>query len=241
MRNFHCIKETGLYKGWRCWIYPFANTALYNYDKFKIGIEFYPWTDAGCPGINLSLKADPEHTISASIKIPFLLALYVTLSSKIGYAAWWRKLLRLSEDRKYDGRDWGIRWSPSYGCVDGGSIDINLGSYNNCWSSKDPKWLSMHFYPMRFLCGRATYIEQDNETTEHQVLIKYSRDYPDKVYILKCKEFVSTWTWKRFKKPLVITRYEVSSNEGVPHPGKGTTGYNCEESALYSQTCIAKK
>jgi hypothetical protein len=241
MRHFHCIKAEGKHKGWRCWLYPFANVLGSHHDKFNIGIEFYPWTDNGLPGISFGLRADCENTIDASIKIPFLLALYVHIDAgMIGYKSWWRKLLRLDDERKYDGRNWGIRWSPSYGCVDGGSIDINLGSYDNSWSSKDPKWLSMHFYPQRFLCGKATYSEKDNGTTEHKVLIKGNRDYPDKEYTLSCKEYISTWTWKRFKKPLVITRYDVSSNEGVPHPGKGTTGYNCDEGSFSGQTCPAE-
>ena len=38
-----------------------------------------------------------------------------------------------------------------------------------------------------------------------------------------------------------MKRYEVSCDDknGVPHPGKGTTGYNCDESALHSQTGAA--
>ena len=33
-----------------------------------------------------------------------------------------------------------------------------------------------------------------------------------------------------------MLRSEVSSEEGIPHPGKGTCDYNCGESALYSST-----
>jgi len=242
MRHFHCTKTEGEYKGWRCWLYPFSNILGSRHDKFNIGIEFYPWTDAGLPGFSFNLKANPEHTMGASIRIPFLLALYVHVDAgMMGYKPWWRNLLRLDEDRKYDGRNWGIRWSPSFGCIDGGSIDVNLGSYDSHWSSKDPKWLSMHFYPRTILCGKTNYAEQDNGTTQHTVAIKGNRDYADKEYVLNCKEFISTWTWKRFKKPYSLKRYEVfcEDEKGVPHPGKGTACYNCDESALCSQTSPA--
>jgi hypothetical protein len=127
MRHFHCIKSQGEHKGWRCWFYPFANVLGSHHDKFNIGIEFYPWTDNGLPGISFGLRANDERTIHGSIKIPFLLALYVHIDAgMLGYKPWWRKLLRLSEDRKYDGRNWGIRWSPSYDYdEDGNEIDEN--------------------------------------------------------------------------------------------------------------------
>jgi len=243
MRHFHCIESNcGKHKGWRCWIYPFANILGSHHDRVNVGIEFYPWTDVDMPGFNVYGKANDEHTIGFSVNVPFLFSLYVHADlAKWGYSKVWRKILRLDEEHKYDGRSWGIKYIKNSDCIDGGYLSIELGRYDNCWSSKDPKWLHTSIHPRVVLCGRATYSEQDNGTTQHTVTIKGNKEYADKEYVLNCKEFISTWTWKRFKKPYSLKRYEVSTQDkdGVPHPGKGTTCYNCEESALQSQTSPA--
>lgn len=243
MRHFHCIESNcSKHKGWRCWIYPFANILGSHHDRVNVGIEFYPWTDIDMPGFNVYGKANDEHTIGFSVNVPFLFSLYVHADlAKWGYSNTWRKILRLDEDRKYDGREWGIKYIKDSDCIDGGYLNIKLGRYDNCWKSSDPKWLSTSIHPRVVLCGRAAYSEQDNGTTQHTVTIKGNKEYADKEYVLNCKEFISTWTWKRFKKPYSLKRYDVSTQDkdGVPHPGKGTTGYNCGESALQSQTSPA--
>lgn len=239
MRRFHCIKSENKHKGWRCWFYPFTDPKK---DKCSIGAELYLWTDLDMPGFNVYGTADSEDTIGFNINVPFLFSIYVHADlGMVGYSNWWRKLLRLDDEHKYDGRKWGIRYVKDNDCIDGGYLSIDLGRYDNMWSSRDPKWLSTSIYPRVVLCGRAAYSEQDNGTTQHTVMIKGNRGYADKEYVLNCKEFVSTWTWKRFKKPYSLKRYEVSCDDknGVPHPGKGTTGYNCDESALHSQTSPA--
>lgn len=243
MRHFHCIESNcGKHKGWRCWIYPFANILGSHHGKVNIGVEFYPWTDIDMPGFNVYGKANDEHTIGFSVNVPFLFSLYVHADlAKWGYSKVWRKILRLDEEHKYDGRSWGIKYIKDSDCIDGGYLNIELGRYDNCWSSKDPKCLHTSIYPRVVLCGRATYSEQNNGTTQHTVTIKGNKEYADKEYVLDCREYISTWTWKRFKKPYSLKRYEVSTQDkdGVPHPGKGTTCYNCEESALQSQTSPA--
>lgn len=240
MRRFRCIKSEGKYKGWRCWFHPFTDNP--KKDKWNICIEFYPRTDYDMPGILLTASADCEKTVGFNINIPFLFSLYVKADlGMVGYSIWWRKLLRLDEERKYDGRKWGIRYIKDGDCIDAGYLDISLGRYDNHWKSSDPKWLSISIHPRVVLCGRTSYTEEDKGITEHKVLIKGSRGYSDKEYMLSCKEYISKWIWKRFKKPYLLKRYTVEcvDKNGVPHPGKGTASYNCEESALHSQTSAA--
>jgi len=237
MRRFYCVKSEGRYKGWRCWFHPF--TASPKRDKWSLNLELYLWTDRDMPGFQFNASADCENTAGFNINVPFLFSLYVSADlGMVGYSNWWRKLLRLDDEHRYEGRSWGIRYIKDKDCIDAGYLNIELGRYDNSWSSRDPKWYSMSIHPRVVLCGKTTYTEEDKGITEHKVLIKGSRGYPDKEYMLSCKEYISKWTWKRFKKPHLLKRYTVEcmDKNGVPHPGKGTTSYNCEETALHSQS-----
>jgi hypothetical protein len=216
--------------GWRSWFEPFG----YN-GRFTIRNELYLFK-SDC-SIQLTLRDNYEGTISFHLGIPFLISWYISIDSKFGYSDWWKKLLRLDSYMR-QGRRFGIGWNFSYGCVDGGDITINLGSYVNEGRSSDPKWVSMSFCPKTFFCGKTKFEEHDVREVYKNVLIKGDADYPDKEYELVCKVQESKWSWPRFLKPLELTRttVEVVDGSGIPHPGKGSCDYNCGESALYSSS-----
>ena len=226
--RLHTIKEKD---GIRCFLHGNKDS----YDEI-VSWEFYPFKREF--GISLDLNADSERTISFMLKIPFLFALYVTFDRKFGYSNWWRKLLRLDEDRKYDGRRFGITWNKSdFPETRSGTWRLSLGEYENCWNSTDPKWLSMSFTPSELIYGKIKYSD-DNiiEVVERDITIPEGHGYPEKTYKCKCKIFESKWEFQRFKKPYTMLRSEVSSEEGIPHPGKGTCDYNCGEDHFSSIT-----
>lgn len=49
----------------------------------------------------------------------------------------------------------------------------------------------------------------------------------------------ATWTRRRFVKPVKITRFEVIPDIPIPEPGKGETGWDIDDDALYSTTIQA--
>jgi hypothetical protein len=216
--------------GWRSWFEPLG----YN-GNFTIRNELYLFKKDF--SVQLTLRDDCEGTISFNLCIPFLFSWYFSLDAKFGYSDWWKKLLRLDSFMR-QGRKWGIRWHSAYGCVDGGSLDILLGSYENESRSTDPKWLSLCFYPKTILCGKTEYEEYESDNITKKVMIKGDKSYPDKEYDLYCSVRECRWSWKRFLKPLLMTRttVEVINGGQVPHPGKGTTCYNYGESGLSSQS-----
>jgi len=216
-------------KGWRWW---------WHYDKpLTIRNELYLFV-RGC-ALKLNLHADSESTISFHIAIPYLISWFFTVDARFGYSEWYRKLLCLDDDHKYGGRQFGFSYYNGDGCMSGGSINLYCGAYINEWNSKDPKWYNISIYPQEILFGSYSANTKDLDTTDHIVTIEADRNYPEKTYTLQCKEFQTTWTWPRLRKPFVLNRYEVSCEGGVPHPGKGTADYNCNESSLNSQTCIS--
>lgn len=232
--KFRCQKESK--GGWRSWWYPFG----YDKNRFCVHNEFYPFTDSKMPGIKLELEADCERTISFSIRIPFLFSWWFSIDAMWGYSDWWRNFLRLDDERKYDGRQWGISWYNGDGCMSGGSLDLYLGSHTNMWKSSDPKWYRFSIYPQEVLFGKWKAESKDGEITKHKISVSESKNFPASEHEVECKEFITTWTWPRFRKPFILTRYEVSCKEGVPHPGKGTAAYNCEDTCLYSSTTPSK-
>lgn len=226
--RFRVVREEKY--GWRSWFEPFG----YN-SRFTIRNELYLFKQDF--SFTLSLGDSCEHTISLAICIPFLFSWYLGVDAKFGYSDWWKKLLRLDSHMR-QGRKWGIRWIPSYGSVDGGDFSLYLGAYENEWRSTDPKWLSLSFYPKTFFCGKTQYEKYESGRITKKVMIKGDETYPDVEYELECIVEECRWSWPRFLKPLLMTRttVEVTNNGMVPHPGKGTTDYNCGEGGLSSQS-----
>lgn len=74
------------------------------------------------------------------------------------------------------------------------------------------------------------------EEGNREVFIKGNRDYPDEIYKINYKRFLSTWSFQRFKKPYKNIRVDLESNKMIPFPGKGTAGYNCGEDGTWGGT-----
>ena len=218
--------------------------------KFKLDSGGVKWTlrptvyNPDCHGefylgrrdfaVTAEFNADGERTATFHVAIPFVFSAYFGIDRKWGYSDLWRKLLRLDEDHRYGGRHFGLAWNGSYGCVDGGSFRLSLGERTNEYNSRDPKWYSFNWYPQRTFCGPTTYTQKDVATAARTVTVPGHGRFPTKDYHLTATMSTCTWSWKRFKKPLVITRCEVKCEGGIEHPGKGTACYNCDDTALTS-------
>ncbi len=213
--------------GWRSWFEPFG----YN-GNFSITNELYLFKPE-C-SMSLTLRHEAERCISFHLALPFLFSWYFSVNAMFGYSDWWQKLLMRKE--KYKSRVYKIKWLPAYGSVDGGSINCSIGGHQYEWNSRDPWWYSFSFTPKTFFCGKTQFEEKEVDRVYKKVLIKGNNTYPDKEYELVCIIRDSKWSWKRFLKPLRMTRttVEVADGNFIPHPGKGTTDYNCDESSMGS-------
>ncbi len=59
-------------------------------------------------------------------------------------------------------------------------------------------------------------------------------DYPGTAILKAC-----TWTRPRWPWPLHVTRVEIEMVEPIPIPGKGENGWDMDDDAIYSITCVA--
>lgn len=64
-------------------------------------------------------------------------------------------------------------------------------------------------------------------------------EMPEGKYPATVDIFKSSWTRKRFVKPLILTRYEITPDIPIPEPGKGENGWDLDDDALHSITTPA--
>jgi len=102
------------------------------------------------------------------------------------------------------------------------------------WRSTDPKWRRGVFRPVDFLLG--------GEKCSHRTLSTHDVKVPlpEATYTGTVEVFESTWKRPRWPWPTKMVRTCIDVPAGVPIPGKGETGYDCEEDATYSLTSPAK-
>ena len=103
------------------------------------------------------------------------------------------------------------------------------------WSSSDPWWMSFNFSlnPLD-LFGSQNYDSQLVEAREVDVPM------PEGTY--KGTVELRADTWKRPHLPWgkTILRTHIDMQEPIPHPGKGTTSYNCGDDATHGMCCTAR-
>ena len=97
-------------------------------------------------------------------------------------------------------------------------------------NSSDPWWMRWNFSIPDFFLGKYKYETKTLETRNVKIPM------PEKNYDAVVKIFLSTWKRPRWLFTKKRIRADIEIPEGIPHPGKGTTSYNCGNDALYGGT-----
>lgn len=175
-------------------------------------------------GFGLTVDAcGGEHDLSGHITIPGL-SFYWHLDHawprrfRQPLFEWWKRRWG------YDGRDIGIDFHD-------GSLWVKVWAPENEWSSSQPKWMDWHFDPADFFLGRHKYTSRVLEKTRVEVPM------PEGVYPAEVEVFESTWKRPRWPWARVMLRTTITPDEAIPVPGKGENAWDCDEDAIYSQTC----
>lgn len=85
----------------------------------------------------------------------------------------------------------------------------------------------------KIIFGKQTYGKR-NISTERAYIEMPEGRYPATIEI-----FESTWTRKRFIKPVKLIRYDITPDIPIPEPGKGENSWDIDDDALYSITLLA--
>jgi len=193
---------------------------LYFNDNLSFRIEAYPFTKNF--SIEFNINDDFENTISFNLCIPPLFSFYFGIEKTP------KKIIKKLIGYKYGNRQTGIRifdWSIWLEFWLG---EDNCGTLGNKW-----RGFKTVFHPVNYILGKIKYSTEVKETGEITFLVPEGFSYKEKEYTGKWSKEVITHKRSRwFKKDFV--RYELEVEEGVPFPGKGTAGYNCDEDATYS-------
>ena len=177
-----------------------------NFEVYRAKDEF---------ALNLILENDNEKTITFSICLPFLFKFYVSLDLLfLVKTKWWRKLLLLDDEHKYDGRRFSISIFPDNDHILGKDyiFSFDLGTYLH-------ESGGFHLYKSlaETIYGKSKYKNETLEVVNTKVFIPGVYGYEDNYYDLKVTKSLSTWTYERFNKIVEAIRFEVECEDGVPH------------------------
>lgn len=197
----------------------------------------FHWHFTTKPVYPLALKLDlggEDNTVGASVYLPFTGGFHL----EFDFLPWkWRVKLGLTEERE-TGLSFGdgtLRW------------DLHRRRWatwhsRKSWRSKSlrERWAIRlkdgsegSFDIVQLLLGK---VQHESELlSEHDAVVNLPEgDYPVLVSLERA-------TWKRPRgRTRVVLRANVQPAErAIPHPGKGTTSYNCGEDASFGLTCPA--
>jgi len=115
--------------------------------------------------------------------------------------------------------------------IHSGALWIDVWRDQNGWS-RDMPWYAkgLCFDPLEFFLGHSKHSEREIGVREAEVSM------PEGCYPVKVKLFESTWKRPRSPFRRKLLRATVSSEAGVPVPGKGENSWDCGEDAIYSST-----
>lgn len=208
-------------EGGRRWLY-------FGHDNNQrtLCLEFYPewsktsgnWSKPRSLFFKLGIRDDWESTITVGLGIPFLFKGFFVLDKRPG---------NIIKNLVGEYGDTSTGFS-----IDKEAIHLNLLSDNMGYSKK--KGWGRVFFIRDLLKGKSKTTSKVIYSTAQKIVIPASGDYPEKEYLAKIrrKEFVTKYS--RWFKKEVWDRWEVEVEGGVPHPGKGTCSWNCDEDSLTS-------
>lgn len=200
----------------RCWIYPFSGDNSY---RTSIGIQLV------LPSESLRFTFDINDGDSAfglSICV-FLFGLYINIENPLlnRFARW----LTINKQNKYG-------CQREFGFYTYGDAIVTHFWHDSMDSSNNRHifgFLNTYTHVLDILLGKNVY------TSEVLKEKKVEIPMPEKTYLGKGTLELCTWKRPRwFAKS--IRRVTIEVEGGVPHPGKGTTSYNCDDNALHSLT-----
>jgi hypothetical protein len=177
-----------------------------------LNIELYRAKDEFSLGLNL--RNDFEHTISFRIALPFLFKLYLSIDTDLCKTNWWRKFLRLDEEHKYSGRNFGISFSPDE--VAWGKdyfIHLEFGAY----SYESGGGYSFFKTLDDLIYGKFNYSKKILNEWSRTVFIPGKGNYSEGHFDLIIREELSEWKWARFNKRFSAIYFDVECEKGVPH------------------------
>ena len=189
------------------------------YNFYRLRYEAYFFSEARHCHISLNLNSeDGCRGIMLAWAIPWIFSIYLTIN-----LAWLNKLLPKEKH-------------PAYGLLPV-EKSFELSWHNGCiwwdfyrtegqWCADDPWWMHGNIPVVDIVCGKME-TEESEEHIEDVVI-----PMPEGNYEAKARAYTVKWWRPRFSKMQQIRRVSFDYAVGIPVPGKGTTSYNCDDTAM---------
>ncbi len=215
--NWQNLAKPGQRRNARAWLYFYDNT---------IGAQWVFRPKNLSIGLTLADTTVDDDSLSFHFSIPFLLALYVSISRL-------PIVKRLPGVKYVSGKhDSGMR-----------SIDFTYDRRENNWvhwrlwrnphfgNSRD--WLDSGLFIDDVIFGRDKYSERELDSQPCVIVM------PERSYNATARRYVATWTRKRWRKPKSINRVEIEVPEGIGTPGHGENSWDMDDDATFEFTTNA--
>ena len=215
--NWQNLAKPGQSRNARAWLYFYDNT---------IGVQWVFRPRNLSIGLTLADTTVDDDSLSFHFSIPFLLALYVSISRL-------PIVKRLPGAKYVSGKhDSGMR-----------SIDFTYDRRENNWvhwrlwrnphfgNSRD--WRDSGLFIDDVIFGRDKYSERELDSQPCVIVM------PERSYNATARRYVATWTRKRWRKPKSINRVEIEVPEGIGTPGHGENSWDMDDDATFEFTTNA--
>ncbi len=202
-----CLDKQGrMWKYGRAWLHWPRNSAGFSWLLFG----------RSC-GVSIDCSDTGDDNLTLHLALPFLFSVWLHIS-------------RLPIVKRLPG----VKWNGKWGSGDreiriafhDGAVWWQLWRYPN--ESKPNDWRDSNFDFVDFLLGRNKYSE--SERTKDNVFI----EMPEGYYPASVELYTATWKRSRWPWPKIVQRAEIEIEGGLPIPGKGENGYDCEDDAIFS-------
>jgi hypothetical protein len=215
--NWQNLAKPGQRRNARAWLYFYDNT---------IGVQWVFRPRNLSIGLTLADTTVDDDSLSFHFSIPFLLALYVSISRLpivkqlpgVKYVSGKHDSGMRSIDFTYDRREnnwvhWRLWRNPHFG------------------NSRD--WRDSGLFIDDVIFGRDKYSERELDSQPCVIVM------PERSYNATARRYVATWTRKRWRKPKSINRVEIEVPEGIGTPGHGENSWDMDDDATFEFTTNA--
>lgn len=217
-------KLGSLWREGRAWLYVYRSTAARTDGREEslgtIGLEWHLLKRQHSLGF--SLDVDPgEGEATISLRIPRN-GVYLTVPLP---RAWLKRL-------DYHGRELGVNfhngalwfklWNDPHEC-----------NYQAPFRDPQSRKRQPVLHLDNLIFGKSKHRSEDLETFAGTLNL-------DGGYEITARRFVSEWRRPRWPIPRRVMRVEIEIPGGIPIPGKGENGWDCEDDAIFGRTAPAK-
>lgn len=212
-----------LWQHGRAWLYIYRSTVDREEGNESIGTIGAEWSlgrRQHSLGGSVYLDGE-EREVTASVRVPragFYLTVPLPRAVQVPQARYgYQRELGVTY---HDGALWFKLWNDPH----------ESGGFP--WDDARSRWRQPVLHLDNLLLGKQRYRSEDLETMTGTLQL-------DEGYEVQCRRFVAEWKRERWPVPTRLIRVEIKVPAGVPIPGKGESGWDCEDDAIYGVTMPA--